>query len=127
MIQLFAPHPDYKILIHLPNAEWGDVQRLESTMQLRRSMNAEKTITHVRKMPASRVYEVNLNLTRLKSIEFMGFFELFGATLMKCVLDDEDKIGYVRINPLELEIIKRAIVGSSVEEVHTRFDFETVQ
>lgn len=128
MIRIFAPHPDYRILIFLPNAEWGDTQRLESTTRLHRSMDGQTHVTHVRRLPDIRALELQLTLTRLKSLELLSFFELFGAEKMKLEFDDStSRVGYLRINPMELEIVRRAIIGSSKELVSTTLDFETVQ
>lgn len=97
-------------------------------MQLYRSMNGERAVTHIRKLPDIRAFEVSLIMTRMKSLEFMSFFELFGAETMKLEFGSgESRIGNMRINPMEFEVLKRAIVGSSTEEVSTQFDFETIQ
>lgn len=127
-MKIFAPYPGEQIFIVLPNPEMGDIQRLESKMILKRSMNGAVKVTHIKKMPNVRSYEYNLLLTRLKSLEFYAFYELFGSEQMRIEHDnDVDRIGYIRINPLELDVSKRSLVGSSIEEVSVRFDFETIE
>lgn len=127
MIKIFAPHPDYKIVIFLPSPEWGDVQRLESNIQLKKSMDSSVVVTHIRKLTNIRSYELNFNLTRLKSIEFYNFYNYFAAEKIKLVLlDGTEKIGYLRINPFEIEVMKRALVGDSIEEVSVKIAFESV-
>jgi hypothetical protein len=127
MLRIYAPDPAPRIVIALPDPEWGDTQRLESTMQLHRSMNGQKIVTHTRKKLDCRSYELNLLLTRIKAQEFITFFEMFGAERMKLEFDkDKSKIGYIRINPLELEYVKRAVNCQSYEEISTRFDFESI-
>jgi len=128
MIQLFAPHPDAKQLMYLPNPEWGDVERLESTMQLHRSMNGAVVVTHIRKQVASRSYELDLQLTRMKSLEYLEFLAIWSGVKMKLVDHHAiERIGYVKVNPVELEKIRRSLVSDSTEAVSTRMEFETVQ
>lgn len=127
-MKIFAPFPDEKAFIVLPNPEMGDIQRSESKVQLKRSMNGAVSVTHIKKLPNIRSYEYNFVLTRLKSLEFYAFFEIFGALKMRIEHEnDTERIGYIKINPLELAIEKRALIGSSKEEVNVRFDFETSQ
>jgi len=127
MIKIFAPDVASRIVIMMPDPEWGDVQRLESTLQLYRSMNDAKKITHIRKMPDVRTYELTFLLTRLKALEFINFFERFGAERIRIELDkDTSRVGYLKVNPTELEYTKRAVSCNSLEEVLTRFDFENI-
>lgn len=132
MIKLFASHPAYKQLIFLPNPEFGDITRLESTVQLKRSMNGSTIVTHIVKRPNSRTIEMSFQLTRYKSLEFLEFFKRHGAELMKLVRNywndgEEELVGYLKVNPLELEKTERALVAGSLENINVRADFETTQ
>lgn len=131
MIKLFASHPAYKQLIFLPNPDFGDITRLGSTVLLKRSMDGSAVVTHVVKRPDSRTLEMTFELTRLKSLEFLEFFKKHGSELMKLVRDywqddQEDLIGYLKVNPLELEKAQRMLVANSVERVNVQIEFETV-
>lgn len=127
-MKIFAPYPDERAMIILPNPEMGDVQRLESKVQVKRSMNGNVVVTHVKRLPNIRSFEYLFNMTRLKSLEFLNFYELFGAEKLRIEHDDASSlVGYIRVNPMELDIAKRALVDTSVEEVTLRFDFETIQ
>jgi hypothetical protein len=128
MLRIYAPDPAPKAVIALPDPEWGDTQRLESTMQLRRSMNGQRIITYVRRKENCRTYELSLVLTRPKAEEFIRFFELFGSQKMKLEFDkDTSKIGYIKMNPIQLEFVRRAVNCDSYEEVTTEFAFESIQ
>lgn len=134
MIKLFASHPAYKQLIFLPNPEFGDIARLESTVQLKRSMDGSVIVTHTMPRTESRTLELQFEMTRLKSLEFIEFYKLHAAEKMKLVKridfdpenDEESFIGYLKVNPLELEKLARSVYGDSVEKVAVRVDFETV-
>lgn len=134
MIKIFASHPAYKQVIFLPSPEFGDITRLNSTVQLKRSMNNATIVTHIVKRPNSRAFELNFNLNRLKSLEFLEFYKRHGAELMKLVRrvdflptgTIEELIGYLKVNPLELEKVERELVSESKEKVSLRVDFETI-
>jgi hypothetical protein len=128
VIQIFAPHPVFEVLIYLPNPEWGDFRRSESTIQIHRSMNSAATITHVKRRQKSFTQEMEFVLTRLKSIEFMNFFEKYIASKIKMVdQDGNTRIGYLKINPLQYDLAQRAIVSQSVEEVSIKLELETTE
>lgn len=130
MIKLFASHPAPSQLIFLPNPDFGDMTRLGSTVLLKRSMNGAVINTHVIRRPNTRTIEMSFELTRLKSLEFIEFFKRHGSELMKLVRDywnvNEELIGYLKVNPVELEKTERSLVSESIERVNLRLDFETV-
>lgn len=125
MIQIFSPHPDWKQVLHLPNPEWGDVERLESTVQLKRSMNGNTVVTHIRSVPNSFTNEMDFELDRLKSLELLEWFNIHAGSLMK-LIDHNGvvRIGYLKVNPLDLEKVKKA---NSTEAVRVRLDFESTE
>lgn len=135
MIKLFASHPAYKQLIFLPNPEFGDITRLESTVDLKRSMDGSVIVTHVLPREDSRTFEFQFELTRLKSLEFLEFFKRHGAEKMKLVKridfneeeDEEEFLGYLKVNPVELEKIQRSIVAGSKEKISIRIDYIVTQ
>lgn len=127
MIKILAPHPAYSQILFLPSCEWGNVQRAVSTSQLKRSMNGETVATYVRKVQGYTL-EMSFVLTRLKSLELLEFFKKFSSEKMKLIDQNNNNwIGYLQVNPLELEKINRAVIGNSLEDVSTRLNFETVQ
>lgn len=128
MIQVFAPYPTICTLMYLPSAEWGDIERLESTVQLKRSMNDSTKVTHVSARENSRTLEFQFLLTRYKSLELIEFFKIYGADKVRLVIRGQDpRIGYLKINPLELEKMKRSLVSDSLEEVSCTLTFETTE
>ena len=128
MIQVFAPYPTVSVMMYLPSAEWGDTERLESTVQLKRSMNNSTKVTHVSVRENSRTLEFQFLLTRYKSLELIEFFKIHGADKVKLVIRGQaPRIGYLKINPLELEKMKRSLVSDSLEEVSCTVTFETIE
>jgi hypothetical protein len=124
MIKLFT---DTQI-IFLPSSEWGDIERVESTVQLKRSMDGQTVVTHVHKVPNSRTTELNFLLTRMKSLELFEYIKAQGAKQMTLEINDLDpKIGYLRVNPFELEKLSRSKVAGSLEEVKCQLSFETTE
>lgn len=127
MIRIYAPYPAPKITILLPDPDWGDVQRLESTSVLHRSMNGVRIVTYVRKKVNCRLYELSFELTRPKAEEFINFFKLFGSKVMKLEFDqDTSVVGYLKINPAELEFVKRSVLCTSYESVSVKLSLESV-
>lgn len=127
MLKISAPDVASKGIIFLPDPEWGDVQRLEQTMLLYRSMNGNKVITHVQPVTNIRTFEYSFILTRFKALEFINFYNIFGSQRMKLEVDANTiKVGYLKVNPLELEYIRRAVQCTSNEDVSTQFAFESV-
>lgn len=103
-------------IIFLPAAEWGDFERVESTVQLKRSMNNEVKVTHVHKLPNFKTTQLTLKMTRIKSIEFLEFYKIHGADKMTLEIPNLDpKIGYLKINPMELEKLQRGEVDCQIE------------
>jgi len=125
MIIFMAPVPDYLIRIVMPNPEWGDMQRGISTVQVKQALDGS-VVTHVHRIPNARLFELKFQLTRLKSIEFLEFYQRFGGDKMQMELYSEVKVGYLKINPLELEKTKRALVALSLEQIDVSLSFETV-
>lgn len=98
-------------------------------MQLKRSMDGSRIITHVRKLPNSKTFELSFSLTRYKSLELLEFIKIHLADKMKLITDSDEatsRIGYLKINPLDLEKVGRGLVSDSIETVSVRLDFETV-
>jgi len=126
MIQLLAPHPNYEAIILMPNPAWGDFRRLVSTVQVKRSMTGQTIVTHVQKYEDLRSFDLSFELTREKSLEFLAFCDSHLGSLTKMIDHRDDEfIGYLQVNPIELEKVRS---GKSLGEVVTiSFQFESVE
>lgn len=125
MIEVYAPHPNWEHVIFLPNPEWGDFRRLTLTNQIKRSMTGATIITHVQKHEDLKSVEMSFTLTREKSLETLAFFDLHIGHLLK-IVDHRDvtHIGYIQINPIELDKVRK---GTNGEQVKLSLNFESVE
>ncbi len=127
MTTLQAPAPDYATTIILPSCEMGDFRRTNSIVELRKSIVGTPINTFVTNRGEQRTLELDIKLTRYKSWELFRYFEIHGSDKMRLEnYDGEEFIGYLKVNPLELEKIKRILVADSEEEVNVKLEFETV-
>lgn len=125
MIEIYAPHPNWEHVIFLPNPEWGDFRRLNLTTQVKRSMTGNTIITHVQKHEDLKSVEMSFTLTRMKSLEMLAFLDLHIGHLLKIVDHRDDvHIGYMQVNPLELEKVRK---GTNGEQVKLNLNFESVE
>lgn len=112
-------------IIVLPSPELNDTRNALNTVQLERAMDGT-VITNVKKVTGElRAY--NFILSRRKSIEYYRFMALYLGEKLTIIWNGEQLIGYVQNNPIELNIVRRAVVCESVEEVEVSLSFQIIQ
>lgn len=113
-------------IMELPEPELGDGERLENRTSVGRSLSGV-SYSFVISQP-NRTYSWSFDLTRYKAIEFWHFYQLHKADLIRVDRNGEDQlVGYLKINPLVLEMLKRGPLADSIDVVKLEFEFETVQ
>lgn len=128
MIQIYAPHPDAESILVLPNPELGDGERPESRIQIKQAMDGN-LITHItQKQLTAITYTWDFVLTRKKALELWEFISLHTGKIWKITWPGRnDLIVVLKINPLQLDMIRRSVIADSVEAVAINLQFESVE
>ena len=111
-------------IITLPSPELNDTRNQLNSVQLERAMDGTVVTTVKRVTGEKRSFQ--LILTRKKSIELYRFLQLYIDEKLTILWGSETLVGYVLGDPVELDILRRAEVCTSVEEVETKLEFQTV-
>ena len=126
MWQISAPYPLVKTVLFIPSPSLGDLERLESTVQHHQAMDGSY-ITHVKKHFESRTYEGQFEFTRRKALEFKEFYRLYSQDTWQIVRHDGSVlIAQLKLNPLNLEMVRRGVIAGSNEVVPLTLTFETI-
>lgn len=123
MYEFWGPHPATEVITVMPNAELRDAVSLQSRVLAKVSMSGVQ-YTNVKKQPDQELYRWQFDCTRVKALEFWEFVKLYIGEKVKVVDHDGNVlVGYFRINPLQLNINKRAVICSSKEAVAIEVEF----
>lgn len=124
MIQIQAPHPLCEAILTLPDPEFGDAEQLGHTVVPRRMMNNEVT-THVRRAP-SKKFNFSFDLTRLKSLELVAFYELYHAGMWRIRRTADTLVGYANMNPMQIAAVKRGATAAGNDVLLSTLEFEVL-
>lgn len=111
-------------IILLPSPELADTRNQLNSVVLNRAMDGT-VITYVRRISGS-LRQYSFLLTRKKSIEYYQFMQRYLGQQVTILWLSETLVGYIKVNPVELDIVRRAVVCDSKEEVETGFTFQTI-
>lgn len=128
-LQFQAPHPDYESIIFMPTPSFGDRERPESRIQLKKAMDGE-SYSHItqRQVFTAMHYAWSFNITRLKALELKAFIDAHIGQPWRLIWPGRDNIiAHLLVNPLQLDMAFRAVVAGSVEAVPIDLEFESVQ
>ena len=127
MIRLYADYPATLAILTLPEAQLGDSTALGDQIQTIRMMDGSIK-THVRKRPNNRTYVLDFDVPREKVIQVQEFIENYLGKKIGVFRDDHDDfVGYLKINPFNYEMQKRAIAAGSNEIAQITLEFESVE
>jgi hypothetical protein len=128
MMTISAPYPAFSGQIVLPSPEWGDFQRQQHTVIIKRDMFGVVIQTFKRITQDNDTLSFEMKMTRHKSLELLEFYRIYiGEKMLLINHHNVEYIGHLKMNPLELEKSARSLVGSSVEEITVRFEFEEIE
>lgn len=124
---LWGPYPLTATLMTLPVPLFGDEEKAESTLLVKKAMDGTVD-TNIIVQP-NRTYKWVFVLARMKALEFLEFYRLYGGKKLRVDWStlSTTYIGNIKINPLTLDIFKREIINDSVEVVNLEIEFETTQ
>ena len=111
--------------ITLPSPELNDTRNQLNTVQLDRAMDGT-VVTTVKRISGEK-RSFSFILTRKKSIELYRFLQSYIGQRLTVLHGSETLVGYILGDPVELNILRRAEVCTSVEEVETTIDFQVTQ
>jgi len=100
-----APYPTIKVTSVLPDAEFGDGRKSESSVDIKRTMIG-RVITYI-KTSAKQTLTLTFQLTRMKDLELDQFIQSFHTTEWQLTLHD----GSIWRAKLVGEPIKREAFG----------------
>jgi len=110
----------------LPNPQWGDVQHLDASVLIKRSMNGVR-YTYVQRKEQRQTFIYNMVVLRLKALEFLDFVRTYGGEEIIVVDHKGREIkGYITTNPNTLTMTNRSIAAGSVEQVSFNFEVQGI-
>lgn len=112
---------DLKMIV-LPNKELRDVLRSDDRLVVQDLMDGS-IITHVIKRDNVAVYDWNVELTRIKAIEFIDFLLTEGRKLLTF---DETFQAYILNETFDFEVLRRSVIASSLELATFNLKLEVV-
>lgn len=125
MMEFHAPWPIVQSICILPSPEFENTGRLNSDVQLKKSMTG--TVYTYVKRPDDQSFNFSFNLLSEKAREFLEFMETYIADQWKIVTHNgETIIGYLITNPSTLSTNGRALYGSSTEYATLSIEFKGV-
>lgn len=117
MFHLKAGHPAVTGIIRMPEPNMGDGLRPQARVLMKQAMDGSVR-THIKKQDSAREYRFDFELTRLKAIELYEWTNLFTGEQIYVERDNEhDFIGFLKVNPLSLDMASRGVVANSTETV----------
>lgn len=128
MIQVYAPHPDAESILVLPTPEFGDGERPESRIQIKQAMSG-RLQTHVtQKQLEAITYRWSFVLTRMKALELWEFINLHVGKSWRIAWTGRPSIvAVLKVNPLQLNVIRRSVIAGSLETVTIDLEFESIE
>lgn len=121
-----APFPDIATVVVMPRPELRDAEIPETRVQLKTAMDGTLR-THVIKQPNRTTYKWIFDLSRKKGLELWEFIRIHAANPWEIVRDSDSIIVNLKVNPVELEMLKRAVHCTSKDNVNLTLEFEKIQ
>lgn len=113
-------------IITLPSPNLGNAHALDVNVSVKRMMDGSIN-TYVKKT-SFKTYRYTFLLTRGKALEVLEFFKIYAGTKLKVTNDNASFfVGYILLNPLELEMQRRAVAQNSVEDLDLELSFEQTE
>jgi uncharacterized Fe-S cluster-containing radical SAM superfamily protein len=114
------PYPTNTHTLNIPDPEFSDTLRNESTVVIKRSMtNVKKTVVS---KTTNNVRKYTFVLTQLKALELVKYYEDHCA--VQWLMGAEH--GYLKINPLAFNSIRRSAIALSNDAVTVDIEFEVL-
>jgi hypothetical protein len=123
MFRIQGPYPAYKTTLLLPSPEMGNTRNLASTVQTLRTMDGT-LYTYIKQKRNRKVHKWEFIASRDKSQEAKAFADAYMGNVIR-IIDHEEvtHLGYVTLNPLELQGEGRAGGYPGVPEAY-RFSLQ---
>ncbi len=123
MFRIQGPFPGYKSTVIMPSPEMGNAKNLASSVQTLRTMDGT-LYTFIKRKRARKVHKWDFVTSHDKAQEVKAFFDSYMGGVVRCI-DHEDvsHIGYMTLNPVELQGTGRAGGWPGVQEAY-RFSIQ---
>lgn len=123
MFRIQGPYPGYKTTLLLPSPQVGNTKNLASTVQTLRTMDGT-LYTYIKRKRNRKVHLWEFITSRDKSQEAKAFADAYMGNVIRATDHEEVvHIGYVTLNPLELQGEGRAGGWPGVPEAY-RFSIQ---
>jgi len=123
MFRIQGPFPGYKSTVIVPNPEMGNSKNLASSVQTLRTMDGT-LYTFIKRKRGRKIHKWEFITSRDKAQEVKAFFDAYISNVIR-IVDHEDTahIGYMTLNPIELQGGGRAGGYPGVPEAY-RFNIQ---
>lgn len=108
MFRLVAPanHPETTVI--LPSPQFGDTDRLRSSLIVRRAIDGS-IYTFVQKKQKAKSYLWDFNVTLHKALEIIEFYKAYNAVEIEAHWGGQTMTGYFKNNPFEGDVMSAAL------------------
>lgn len=118
-----APYPFVQNAIIFESPDMRDTETLDSQVGLLQAASG-KLYTHVTRK--GRTYSFAFFPTRVKALEFFNFYDEFSAERWLIERTEGPALtGWIKLNPLQLEMVRRGATCDNNDTVSLSFEFET--
>lgn len=121
---ILAPYPASSRVIVLPQPEWGDTEAKTGIATFNRAMDG--TCYSTTRNQTTKTFGWFFDLPRLKALEYLSFYSEHHSSLWQIIRPTDTLIGYVKVNPATLEMLRRGVHANSLEVVSLQMEFETI-
>lgn len=124
-----APWPNFKVTSILPNPQFKDIRKTESSVQIKRTMTG-RVVTYIK--PSDRItLTLPFKLTRMKSLELENFISSYQSTKWHITLYDGSEWEALLIGePVIREAVARLGANETLvgrEQIETTLTFSALR